>query len=175
MTKYCFRCKQVLVCELRQCSVCLRNFYPSCSKLHSSYRGANSCCFRNLKTITVEIMQPVKETSSKLMLPSVQSSPSGNFNLLSSQKNSTIETTLNASIAQQSTFNERLMQMINDQNEKFVTQQTLFNNKLTDMMDDQNGKLTEMRNLAKTVADQQLKINKLEMQNSNISKSVADT
>ncbi|KAK0072339.1 hypothetical protein PV325_011525, partial [Microctonus aethiopoides] len=136
--------------------------------------GANSCCFGNLKTIMLEIMQPVKETSSKLMSSSAQSSPSGNLNLPSSQKNSTIETTLNAFIAQQSTFNNRLMQMINEQNEKFVTQQTLFNNKLTDMMNDQNSKLTEIKNLAKTVADQQSKINKLQMQNSKISKSVAE-
>ncbi|KAK0074739.1 hypothetical protein PV326_012202 [Microctonus aethiopoides] len=44
----------------------------------------------------------------------------------------------------------------------------------SDMMDDQNSKLTEIRNLAKTVADQQLKINKLEKQNGDIFKSVAE-
>lgn len=64
--------------------------------------------------------------------------------------------------------------MINQQNDKFVSQQTMFNNKLTDMMSEQSIKLTEIRNLTKTVTDQQLKINKLEKQNDSISKGITE-
>ncbi|KAK0071829.1 hypothetical protein PV326_000772, partial [Microctonus aethiopoides] len=57
--------------------------------------------------------------------------------------------------------------------------QSQFNNNLTEMMkeqnvklNEQNNKLTEIKNMAKTIADHQVRIKKLEQQNVTLSKNV---
>lgn len=72
---------------------------------------------------------------------------------------STLETYINAFIAQQSQFNNNLTEMMEEQNVK---------------LNEQNNKLTEIKNMAKTIADHQVRIKKLEQQNATLSEYVAD-
>lgn len=111
MSSECVRCKQLLVREHGQCSICLQRFHPSCSRIYLSYRTANLCCFQNLNTIMPNESHlrdgAHKQLSSPLSL-SVPTSPelSSGSSLLS------IETTLNVFINQQSFFNKDLSEAI---------------------------------------------------------------
>ncbi|KAK0087668.1 hypothetical protein PV326_005084 [Microctonus aethiopoides] len=109
-------------------------------------------------------IQTTRQTTSRSTSPSVTQVQSND----PLQQTSAMETALNTFIAQQTLFNHKLMDMMSEHNDKLVAQQTLFNDKFVDF----NSKLTEINNLAKTVANQQVKINKLELQNSTLAKNI---
>ncbi|KAK0073919.1 hypothetical protein PV325_009020 [Microctonus aethiopoides] len=159
MNSSCFRCKQALVCEHPHCSVCLRDFHPSCSKLDLSYKGANTCCFSKFETIspmaTQSSRQNMSKSSSRSSSPLIPTITNDDFSAQSLQDSSSIESKFGAFIANQMSFNNKLSDMINEQNKQLVADQTLFNNRLSDIIKDQNDKLTEIKNIAKSVAEQQ--------------------
>ncbi|KAK0160222.1 hypothetical protein PV328_007650 [Microctonus aethiopoides] len=178
MNSSCFRCKQALVCEHPHCSVCLRDFHPSCSKLDLSYKGANTCCFSKFETIspmaTQSSRQNMSKSSSRSSSPLIPTITNDDFSAQSLQDSSSIESKFGAFIANQMSFNNKLSDMINEQNKQLVADQTLFNNRLSDIIKDQNDKLTEIKNIAKSVAEQQVRIQKLEQQNVILSKNVVN-
>ncbi|KAK0073602.1 hypothetical protein PV325_009498, partial [Microctonus aethiopoides] len=111
MSTECTRCKQLLVREYRQCSICLQRFHPSCSRIYLSYRTANSCCFQNLS-----ITMP-NELHSKDVTHKQSSSPLTPSALTSSKLSSgsslwSIKTSLNVFINQQTLFNKDLSDAI---------------------------------------------------------------
>lgn len=90
------------------------------------------------------------------------------------QQNLSMEAKFDSFMANQTLFNNKLSDMINEQNNQFMANQTLFNNKLSDIMNEQKNKLAEIENIAKSVAEQQVEIKKLEQQNPILPKNVAD-
>lgn len=109
--------------------------------------------------------------SSSLLIPTITND---DFPAQLLQDSSSIESKFDAFMANQMLFNNKLSNMIKDQNNKLVADQTLFNNRLSDIIKDQNDKLTEIKNIAKSVAEQQVRIQKLEQQNVILSKNMDD-
>ncbi|KAK0169759.1 hypothetical protein PV328_010401 [Microctonus aethiopoides] len=179
MSTECARCKQLLVREYRQCSICLHRFHPSCSRIYLSYRIANLCCFKNLSTIMPNELHSrdvtYKQSSSPSSL-SVLTSPelSSGSSLLS------IETTLNVFINQQTLFNKDLSDAITSIKLQSKNQQDM-NIKLNASMKQQikgqeeiTTKLNEIKNLTKTLADHEVRIKKLEQQNNLLSNELSE-
>ncbi|KAK0071631.1 hypothetical protein PV325_012602 [Microctonus aethiopoides] len=100
-------------------------------------------------------------TSTKLAAKETSSAPSQLMPL---------ETTLNSFIEQQTLFNNKLSNLMSEQQ----TQQKQFNNQLSGLMREQNEKLNDIRIIAKSLEEQQLKIKKLEENNINLSKQMME-
>ncbi|KAK0071137.1 hypothetical protein PV326_001633, partial [Microctonus aethiopoides] len=151
MSDTCFRCKQTLKREYRSCITCFRSFHPSCFKIYISYRGANSCCLS-------------KSTSSSQMAIQLSTTSSRSMSSLSSP------TSLDNAAVQPTLQLASLESKITD----FMAQQTLFNNHLSEILNNKSNQLKEIKNIAKSVSDQQLRITKLEKHNASLSKNVSD-
>ncbi|KAK0074052.1 hypothetical protein PV325_008839, partial [Microctonus aethiopoides] len=133
------------------CSECLGNFHPNCYELYLSYRGANSCYFSKLITISPEEMQSMKSASARSTSTFMAMTPIYNA-MSAAPQSSTLETALHT----------------------FITQQTFFNNHLSEVMKEKSDELNDIKTIAKSVAEQQKKIKKLEQDNAILSKNMAD-
>lgn len=162
MSINCFKCNQLLVRERRQCSTCLRQFHPSCSRAYLSTRTANICCLKHLSAI----MPQDAQLTSKQLLSTQQLKSSSSRSLSSSDTSlttlsnvspasplSSLEVNLNAFIAQQTQFNNHLSDVLSKQAASL--------NEQTNELNDQNNKLNDIKRIAKSVAEHQVKIKKL--------------